>query len=54
MRILQVTPVTPESGGVNTGGIAIHAWGLATHLAARGHDVAVLADNRPLGEPFSF
>lgn len=36
-----------DVGGINTGGIPTHVWGLATHLAARGHDVAVAADNRP-------
>jgi glycosyltransferase involved in cell wall biosynthesis len=47
MRILQVAPVPCEIGGVDTGGIATHAWSLARHLAMSGHDVAVLADNRP-------
>ncbi|TDB38780.1 MAG: glycosyltransferase family 4 protein [Actinobacteria bacterium] len=47
MRILQVAPVPRDVGGINTGGIPTHVWGLATHLAARGHDVAVAADNRP-------
>ncbi len=47
MRILQVAPVPYEIGGVDTGGIATHVWSLARHLAADGHDVAVLADNRP-------
>lgn len=52
MRILQVAPVPREIGGINTGGIATHAWGLSTHLAQAGHDVAVLADNRPYAEPW--
>ncbi len=47
MRILQVAPVPRDVGGINTGGIPTHVWGLAAHLAARGHDVAVAADNRP-------
>ncbi len=47
MRILQVAPVPRDVGGINTGGIPTHVWGLATHLAGRGHDVAVAADNRP-------
>lgn len=52
MRILQIAPVAPEIGGVTAGGIATHVWGLATHLAEQGHDVAVLADNRPFDEPW--
>lgn len=47
MRILQVAPVPRDVGGTNTGGIPTHVWGLATHLAARGHEVAIAADNRP-------
>lgn len=47
MRILLIGPVPPEFGGRDTGGIATHNRGLAEHLAARGHDVAVLADSRP-------
>jgi len=39
--------VPRDVGGTNTGGIPTHVWGLATHLAARGHAVAVAADNRP-------
>ena len=46
MRILQIGPVTPELGGRDTGGIATHLHGLAVHLAERGHDVGVVADNR--------
>ncbi|MHB9002570.1 MAG: glycosyltransferase family 4 protein [Coriobacteriia bacterium] len=45
MRILQIGPVPPEWGGRDTGGIATHLAGLSAHLAARGHDVSVLADN---------
>ena len=45
MRILQVGPVPPEVGGSTRGGVASHLWGLATHLAKRGHQVAILADN---------
>lgn len=45
MRVLQIGPVPPEWGGRDTGGIATHVAGLSAHLAARGHDVAVLADN---------
>ena len=52
MRILQIAPVPREVGGVDTGGVATHAWGLATNLAALGHDVAVLAHNREYGEPW--
>ena len=52
MRILQVSPVPREQGGITTGGIATHAWGLSVRLAARGHDVAVLAHNREYGEPW--
>jgi len=51
MRILLVSPVPPEAGGAGTGGIATHAWGLATHLVAAGHEVALLADNMPYGGP---
>ncbi len=47
MRILLIGPVPPEFGGRDTGGIATHNRGLAEHLAARGHEVAVLADSRP-------
>lgn len=47
MRILQVAPVPRDVGGTNTGGIPTHVWGLATHLATRGHEVAIAADNRP-------
>ena len=46
MRILLIGPVPPEFGGRDTGGIATHNVGLAEHLAARGHDVGVLADSR--------
>ncbi len=52
MRILEVSPVPCEIGGVGTGGIATHVWGLATHLAGRGHEVAILADNRLYGSSF--
>ncbi|MBA7698343.1 D-inositol 3-phosphate glycosyltransferase [subsurface metagenome] len=45
MRILQVGPVPPEVGGSTRGGVASHLWGLATYLAKRGHQVAILADN---------
>jgi len=47
MRILQIGPVLPEWGGADTGGIATHLTGLATHLVQRGHTIGVLADNRP-------
>lgn len=47
MRILIAAPVSRELGGVDTGGIVTHAWGLATTLASRGHEVAIVADNRP-------
>lgn len=47
MRILLVSPVPPEVGGADIGGIATHAWALATHLSAAGHEVAILADNVP-------
>ena len=47
MRILIAAPVPREMGGLDTGGIATHAWGLATTLAYRGHEVAVVAENRP-------
>ena len=47
MRILQVGPVPPEVGGTTMGGVATHAWELSTHLAKRGHEVAILADNFP-------
>lgn len=52
MKILQIAPVPREFGGVDTGGIATHAWGLATSLATLGHEVAVLAHNRDHGEPW--
>jgi len=45
MRILQLGPVPPEAGGIGTGGVATHAWKLSTHLAERGHEVAIAADN---------
>lgn len=47
MRILIAAPVPRELGGLGTGGVHTHAWGLATTLASRGHDVAIAADNRP-------
>ena len=47
MRILLAAPVSREMGGVDTGGIVTHAWGLATALTERGHEVAFAADNRP-------
>ena len=47
MRILIAAPVPREMGGLDTGGIATHAWGLATALAGRGHELAVVAENRP-------
>ena len=47
MRILIAAPVPREMGGTDTGGIATHAWGLATTLTGRGHDVTVVAENRP-------
>jgi len=45
VRILEVGPIPPEVGGSITGGVATHTWGLSTHLAKRGHEVAILADN---------
>lgn len=45
MRILQIGPIPPEIGGKTTGGVATHVWELSTHLAKRGHEVAILADN---------
>jgi glycosyltransferase involved in cell wall biosynthesis len=45
MRILQVGPIPPDVGGQTRGGVATHLWGLATYLARRNHQVAVLADN---------
>jgi len=47
MRILQVDSIPPEIGGRTTGGLAAHVWELSTHLAKRGHEVAILADNLP-------
>lgn len=52
MRILLVTPLTPEWGGVDIGGIAVHAQALARHLTQAGHDVAVIADNVPFASPW--
>lgn len=52
MKILQIAPVPREFGGVDTGGIATHAWGLASSLSALGHEVAVLAHNRDQGVPW--
>ena len=45
MKILQVGPIPPEIGGKTVGGVATHVWDLSRHLAKRGHEVAVLADN---------
>ena len=45
MRILQVGPIPPEIGGKTVGGVATHVWDLSRHLAKRGHEVAILADN---------
>ena len=45
MRILQVGPIPPEVGGKTVGGVATHVWDLSIHLAKRGHEVAILADN---------
>jgi hypothetical protein len=45
MKILQIGPIPPEFGGGTRGGVATHVWDLSTHLAARNHQVAVLADN---------
>jgi glycosyltransferase involved in cell wall biosynthesis len=42
MKILQIGPTPPEIGGETTGGVATHLWGLSTHLAKRGHQVAIL------------
>lgn len=47
MKILQVGPIPPEVGGKTVGGVATHVWDLSTHLAKRGHEVAILADNFP-------
>jgi len=47
MRILQVGPIPPEIGGKTVGGVATHVWDLSRHLAKRGHEVAILADNFP-------
>jgi len=45
MRILQVGSIPPEVGGETFGGVATHVWDLSRHLAERGHEVAILADN---------
>jgi glycosyltransferase involved in cell wall biosynthesis len=45
MRVLQIGPIPPEVGGTTCGGVASHLWSLATHLAAYGHRVGILADN---------
>lgn len=45
MKILQVGPIPPEIGGKTVGGVATHVWDLSMHLAKRGHNVAILADN---------
>jgi glycosyltransferase involved in cell wall biosynthesis len=45
MKILQVGPIPPEVGGKTVGGVATHVWDLSTHLARRGYEVAILADN---------
>ena len=47
MKILHVGPIPPEVGGRTGGGVANQVWGLSTHLANRGHEVAVLAGNFP-------
>ncbi len=52
MRILQIAPVPRAQGGNSTGGVTTHAWGLAVRLAECGHEVAILAHNRPFGEPW--
>lgn len=43
-KILYIGPIPPEIGGQSTGGIATHAWQLATQAYKRGYDVYILAN----------
>jgi len=44
LRILYLGPVPPEVGGTSHGGIATHAWQLATYAAKHGFAVYILAN----------
>lgn len=43
-KILYIGPIPPEIGGQSAGGIATHAWQLATQAYKRGYDVYILAN----------
>lgn len=43
-KILYIGPIPPEVCGQSAGGIATHAWQLATHAAKRGYKVHILAN----------
>ncbi len=49
LRVLLVGPVAADDGGNTTGGVAAHVSNLARSLEARGHEVAVYADNASPG-----
>lgn len=44
-RILYIGPIPPEVGGKSAGGVATHAWQLATQAAKRGYEVHMLANS---------
>jgi len=43
-RVLYIGPIPPEVGGKSAGGVATHAWQLATQAAKRGYEVYVLTN----------
>lgn len=43
-KILYIGPIPPEVGGKSAGGVATHAWQLATQAAKRAYEVYVLAN----------
>jgi glycosyltransferase involved in cell wall biosynthesis len=48
LKILQIGPIPPDAGGKTIGGVQTHVWDLASHLAKRGYEVAILSDNFPV------
>jgi len=44
-KILYIGPIPQEIGGQRSGGIATHAWQLATQAFKRGYDVYILANS---------
>lgn len=44
IKILCIRPIPPEVRGQSAGGIATHAWQLATHAPKRGHEVYISAN----------